>query len=70
MPFCNTMPRRPSNSPPAVSRELVEHYCRNEWAVSPDDIMLRRAGWRHNSSAPLPAASTTRLSTAERISQG
>jgi glycerol-3-phosphate dehydrogenase len=33
--------------PPAVSRELVEHYCRNEWAVSPEDIMLRRTSWQH-----------------------
>ncbi len=33
--------------PPPVSRELVVYYCRNEWAVYPEDIMLRRAGWRH-----------------------
>jgi len=33
--------------PPPVSRELVEHYCRHEWAVCVDDIMLRRTGWRH-----------------------
>ena len=33
--------------PPPVSRELVEHYCRSEWAVCVDDIMFRRTGWRH-----------------------
>jgi glycerol-3-phosphate dehydrogenase len=31
--------------PPPVCREAVEHYCRNEWAVRLEDIMLRRAGW-------------------------
>lgn len=36
--------------PPAVSRELVEHYCGQEWAVYPDDVMLRRTGWRHYST--------------------
>jgi glycerol-3-phosphate dehydrogenase len=33
--------------PPPVSRELVDRYCRQEWAVFPEDIMLRRAGWQH-----------------------
>jgi glycerol-3-phosphate dehydrogenase len=33
--------------PPEFTRELVDHYCRNEWAVFPDDIMLRRTSWRH-----------------------
>jgi glycerol-3-phosphate dehydrogenase len=33
--------------PPAVTREAVEHYCRNEWAVHLDDVMVRRAGWQH-----------------------
>jgi glycerol-3-phosphate dehydrogenase len=33
--------------PPDVSREAVEHYCRNEWAVHPDDIMVRRGGWQY-----------------------
>ena len=36
--------------PPAVSRELVEHYCGQEWAVYPDNVMLRRTGWRHYST--------------------
>jgi glycerol-3-phosphate dehydrogenase len=33
--------------PPAVSREAVEHYCRNEWAVHLDDVMVRRSSWQH-----------------------
>ena len=33
--------------PPGVSREAVDHYCRNEWAVHSDDVMLRRSGWQH-----------------------
>ncbi len=33
--------------PPEVSRELVDHYCRHQWAVHPDDVMLRRTSWRH-----------------------
>ncbi len=33
--------------PPAVTREAVEHYCLREWAKGVDDVMLRRAGWRH-----------------------
>ncbi len=31
--------------PPPVSRKLVEHFCRNEWAEHLDDVMLRRTGW-------------------------
>jgi glycerol-3-phosphate dehydrogenase len=33
--------------PPAVSREAVEHYCRHEWAVHLDDVMVRRSSWQH-----------------------
>ena len=33
--------------PPEVSREAVEHYSRNEWAVHPGDVLLRRTGWQH-----------------------
>ncbi len=33
--------------PPACSREAVEHYVANEWAVHLDDIMLRRSGWHY-----------------------
>jgi glycerol-3-phosphate dehydrogenase len=30
-----------------VSAEVVEHYCRREWAVHLDDVMLRRSGWHY-----------------------
>lgn len=33
--------------PPAVSREAVEHYCADEWAVHLDDVMLRRTSWHY-----------------------
>ncbi|MCH2113813.1 MAG: glycerol-3-phosphate dehydrogenase/oxidase [Pirellulales bacterium] len=33
--------------PPEVSRELVQHFCRNEWAYHLDDVMIRRTSWRH-----------------------
>jgi glycerol-3-phosphate dehydrogenase len=33
--------------PVAVSREAVEHYCRNEWALNLEDVMIRRTSWRY-----------------------
>jgi len=33
--------------PPEPSRALIAHYCRNEWAMHLDDVMLRRTNWRH-----------------------
>lgn len=33
--------------PPAESREAVEHYVRNEWALRLEDVLLRRSGWHH-----------------------
>src|SRR5690606_27539673 len=33
--------------PPPFSREAVEYYCRNEWALHIEDVMLRRGGWHH-----------------------
>ena len=33
--------------PPAVSAEVVEHYCRREWAVHLDDVMIRRTSWHY-----------------------
>jgi len=33
--------------PPPVSRDAVEHYCRNEWAVHLYDVMIRRTSWRY-----------------------
>jgi glycerol-3-phosphate dehydrogenase len=31
--------------PPDISRPVVEHYCRNEWALHLSDVMVRRANW-------------------------
>lgn len=31
--------------PPTLCRDVVAHYCRNEWAVHLDDVMVRRANW-------------------------
>ncbi len=33
--------------PPPLSREAVAHYCRNEWAVHLDDVMIRRTSWHY-----------------------
>jgi glycerol-3-phosphate dehydrogenase len=33
--------------PPDVSRDAVEHFIRNEWAVHICDIMIRRTSWRY-----------------------
>ncbi|HEV2292518.1 MAG TPA: glycerol-3-phosphate dehydrogenase/oxidase [Tepidisphaeraceae bacterium] len=33
--------------PPEVSRAAVEHYCRNEWAMTLSDVMIRRTSWRY-----------------------
>jgi len=33
--------------PPPPSRQLIEHFCKAEWAVHLDDVMLRRAGWHY-----------------------
>jgi glycerol-3-phosphate dehydrogenase len=32
---------------PELSRELVEHFCADEWATSMVAVMLRRKGWFH-----------------------
>ncbi len=42
--------------PPPVCRELVEHYCKNEWAVHLDDIMIRRTSWHYYLDNPLETA--------------
>jgi glycerol-3-phosphate dehydrogenase len=31
--------------PPPLGREVVEHFCRREWAERLDDVMLRRTSW-------------------------
>jgi glycerol-3-phosphate dehydrogenase len=33
--------------PPPVSRAAVEYFCRAEWALHLDDVMIRRTSWRH-----------------------
>ena len=33
--------------PPQVTPETVQHYCRNEWAVHLDDVMIRRTSWHY-----------------------
>jgi glycerol-3-phosphate dehydrogenase len=33
--------------PPEVSREAVEHFVRNEWAIHLADVMIRRTSWRY-----------------------
>ncbi len=38
-------PRFSGILPPPISREAVEHYCQNEWAVNLDDVMIRRTSW-------------------------
>ena len=46
--------------PPAVTREAVEHYCRHEWAVKPEDVMVRRSGWQHYLDDPAQVESDVR----------
>jgi glycerol-3-phosphate dehydrogenase len=33
--------------PPSVTRDAVEHFVRNEWAVHLYDVMIRRSSWRY-----------------------
>jgi glycerol-3-phosphate dehydrogenase len=33
--------------PPAFSRQAVEHFCANEWAVHLEDVMVRRTSWHY-----------------------
>jgi glycerol-3-phosphate dehydrogenase len=33
--------------PPRCERCVVEHFCRNEWAVHLDDVMIRRTSWHY-----------------------
>jgi glycerol-3-phosphate dehydrogenase len=34
-------------TPPEVSRGLVRHFCKNEFALHLDDVMIRRTSWRY-----------------------
>ncbi len=40
-------PASSSVVPPPPSAELVAHYCRNEWAIHVDDVMVRRTNWHY-----------------------
>lgn len=33
--------------PPPIERAAVEHYCRREWALHLEDVMLRRSSWHY-----------------------
>ncbi len=33
--------------PPPVTAEVVEEYCRREWALHLDDVMIRRTSWHY-----------------------
>ncbi len=33
--------------PPEIQREVVAHYCANEWALHLDDLMIRRTSWHY-----------------------
>jgi glycerol-3-phosphate dehydrogenase len=42
--------------PPPVCREVVEHYCRNEWVIHLDDVMIRRTSWHYYLNNPIETA--------------
>jgi len=33
--------------PPQLAKEIVEHYCTDEWVVHLDDVMCRRTSWHY-----------------------
>ncbi|MDB6124219.1 MAG: glpD [Pedosphaera sp.] len=33
--------------PPEFNRRAVEHYCKQEWAIHLDDVMVRRTSWHY-----------------------
>jgi glycerol-3-phosphate dehydrogenase len=33
--------------PPEFNRDIVAHFCANEWAIHLDDVMLRRTRWHY-----------------------
>ncbi len=45
-----------ANVPEEVSESLVRHFCRDEWAVHLDDVMVRRSSWRYYLQDPLEPA--------------
>lgn len=42
--------------PTPPTREAVVHYCRNEWAMTLEDVMVRRSSWHYYLHDPLTAA--------------
>lgn len=46
-PLLDDEPKFSGILPAAVSREAVEHYCKNEWAIHLSDVMIRRTNWKH-----------------------
>jgi glycerol-3-phosphate dehydrogenase len=36
--------------PPEFSREVIQHYLDKEWAMTIEDVLLRRAGWGYYES--------------------
>ncbi len=42
--------------PPPPSFDAVEHYCRHEWAMTVEDVMMRRTSWHYYLPDPAEAA--------------
>lgn len=53
--------------PPEFSRIAVEHFCRNEWAATLPDIMIRRTSWQHYVDDPDAIAKQTSQWMAELL---
>jgi glycerol-3-phosphate dehydrogenase len=53
--------------PPPRDREIVAFYCRNEWAVHLDDIMIRRTSWHYESRSPEEGAPLVAAWMAEEL---
>jgi len=53
--------------PPPVSREAVQHFCRREWALHLDDVMMRRSNWHYYQSDPARVAADAARWMAEEL---
>jgi glycerol-3-phosphate dehydrogenase len=42
--------------PPPLSFEAVEHYVRHEWAITLEDVMVRRSGWHYVTNGAMEPA--------------
>jgi glycerol-3-phosphate dehydrogenase len=51
--------------PPPVSREVVEHFCTQEWAVHLQDVMVRRTSWHYYLRDPATTAEQVAVWMAE-----